>query len=56
MEPILFVTTNPFKFQIAESACTAAGLLVEQVALEIEEIQSENSENIIRHKAKQAFE
>lgn len=56
MPPISFVTTNPEKFAIAKVYCQKAGIALEQLVLEIDEIQGSDTEEILRHKARQAFE
>lgn len=56
MITINFVTSNSEKFQIAENICTEAGFSVKQVAVEVDEIQGENPEAIVRDKALRAYE
>lgn len=56
MEKVFFATTNSEKIQIAQTVCAEAGVVVEPVALDIDEIQGEDSEEIIRDKARRAYE
>lgn len=56
MNPIYFATTNAEKLLIAQTICTRNNLQVEQVALDIDEIQGENPELIVRDKAARAYE
>jgi inosine/xanthosine triphosphate pyrophosphatase family protein len=55
MPDLTFVTGNPLKFAIASSAFAGSGVRLVQQNLEIDEIQSENSEYIVRKKAEAAF-
>ncbi len=50
-----FATGNVEKFEIAQAACKPFGVMLEQAKLDINEIQSEDSEVIIRDKAQRAF-
>lgn len=56
MKTIYFATTNKEKILIAETVCGEAGIEVKPVALEIDEIQGEDPELIVRDKAKRAYE
>lgn len=56
MKTIYFATTNKEKILIAETVCGGAGIEVKPVALEIDEIQGEDPELIVRDKAKRAYE
>lgn len=56
METIYFATTNQEKIQIAQTVCAAANIVVVPVALEIDEIQGEDPELIVRDKAQRAYE
>lgn len=56
MKTILFATTNKEKIQIAETVCGEVGIEVKPVALDIDEIQGEDPELIVRDKAKRAYE
>ncbi len=56
MRIVYFVTNNQEKIQIAQTVCAEAGITVKAVALDINEIQGENPELIIRDKAQRAFE
>ena len=51
-----FATTNPEKIQIAKTVCSTTDLTINPVSLEIDEIQGEDPELIVRDKAKRAFE
>lgn len=56
MKTVHFATTNTEKLLIAQTVCAAADITVETVSLDIDEIQGEDSEVIIRDKARRAFE
>lgn len=56
MTTIYFATTNQDKVQIAMTACTESKFVIKPVSLEIDEIQGEDPEVIVRHKAQQAYE
>lgn len=58
MKIVSFATTNREKLQIAQSVCAKSnsGISVQPVILEIDEIQGEDPEIIVRDKAKRAFE
>lgn len=51
-----FVTGNANKFAVAKSICNLHDIDLEQLVLDIDEIQGEDPEVIIRDKAKKAFE
>ena len=55
MPPIAFASSNPEKFAIAAHICKKAGVPIEQVLLDIDEIQGEDPTLIIKHKAAAAF-
>ncbi len=56
MKSILFATSNPDKIQIAKSVCSLFDIEVKFVKLDIDEIQGEDAEVIVRDKAKCAYE
>ncbi len=56
MKIIYFATSNPEKIQIAQTVCSELGLNVKPVSLDIDEIQGEDSEAIVRDKAMRAYE
>lgn len=56
MRIINFATTNKEKIQIAQAICSDANIVVESVHLDIDEIQGEEAEKIVRDKAKRAYE
>ena len=56
MKNICFVTSNQEKIQIAQTVCNEAGIVVRPIDLDIDEIQGEDPEMIVRDKAKRAFE
>ena len=53
---LFFVTGNAKKFALARAVCKKHAINLEQLVLEIDEIQGEDAETIIRHKAKSAYE
>lgn len=55
MHKILFATGNKEKFNHAVLLCKEFGIELEQAALDIDEIQEEDSELIVRDKAQKAF-
>jgi non-canonical purine NTP pyrophosphatase (RdgB/HAM1 family) len=55
METILFATGNDRKLGEAKLACDIFGIVVKQIKLDIDEIQSHDPLVISRHKADQAF-
>lgn len=56
MKSIYFATSNQEKIQIAQTVCSEAGFTVHPVTLDIDEIQGEDPEVIVRDKAQRAFE
>ncbi len=56
MKTILFATSNKEKIQIAETVCGEADITVKAVAIDIDEIQGEDPEMIVRDKARRAYE
>lgn len=56
MSTIHFATTNPQKLEIARAICAQYDYTVESVKLEIDEIQGEAPEPIVRDKARRAYE
>lgn len=56
MSSLLFSTGNAEKFEIARKICEPLGVILEQKPLEIDEIQGEDSEAIIRDKVRKAYE
>ena len=56
MSKIIFATSNPDKMQIATSVCSTFDIKVEFVRLDIDEIQGEDAEVIVRNKAKRAYD
>jgi non-canonical purine NTP pyrophosphatase (RdgB/HAM1 family) len=56
MQTVYFATTNKDKIQIAQTVCADAGITVEPVMIEVDEIQGEDPELIVVDKAKRAFE
>lgn len=56
MKSIYFATSNQEKIQIAQTVCADEGVTVQPVALEIDEIQGEDPETIVRDKALRAYE
>ena len=56
MKTVYFATTNQEKLKNAQIVCVEAGIAVEPIALNIDEIQSEYPELIVKDKAKRAFE
>ncbi len=56
MSTLCFATTNQDKIQIAQTVCKGTGFEIKPVALDIDEIQGEDPEVIVRDKAKRAFE
>lgn len=55
MRSLIFATGNDEKFGIAVAACRPAGITISQRKLDIDEIQGEDSELIIRDKTRKAF-
>ncbi len=56
LPPIAFASSNKEKFAIAMHVCEKAGLTINQLFLEIDEIQGENPELIVKDKAIRAYE
>lgn len=56
MRTIHFATTNKEKIQIAQAVCIEANIMVKPIHLDIDEIQGEEPEKIVRDKAKRAYE
>ncbi len=55
MYSVIFATGNAEKFEIARAVCEPLGVHLVQKALEIDEIQGEDSEVIVHDKARKAF-
>jgi XTP/dITP diphosphohydrolase len=55
MNTLLFATGNIEKFKVAQAVCAPLGIPLQQKELEVDEIQGEDSEVIIRDKAHKAF-
>jgi XTP/dITP diphosphohydrolase len=56
MNKVYFATTNQDKVQIAQIACAGVGIKVVPVKLDIDEIQGEIPELIIKDKVRRAYE
>jgi non-canonical purine NTP pyrophosphatase (RdgB/HAM1 family) len=56
MRSIIFSTGNSQKFKIAQAVCAQRGLELTQNTFDIDEIQGEDAEVIIRDKAQKAYE
>lgn len=56
MNTIYFATTNVDKIQLAQTACAKYGIEIKPVSLDIDEIQCEDPEVIVRDKAHRAFQ
>lgn len=56
MKTIYYATSNQVKIQIAQTVCDGTELIVKPVSLEIDEIQGEDPELIVRDKAMRAYE
>lgn len=56
MKIIYFATSNPEKIQIAQTVCNELGATIKPVALDIDEVQGEDPEAIVRDKADRAYE
>jgi inosine/xanthosine triphosphate pyrophosphatase family protein len=56
MPSITFVTGNDEKFTGARAVCAAAGVQLVRQPLDIDEVQSEDSEYIVRDKVQRAFD
>jgi len=55
MRGLFFATGNTEKFDIAQATCQPLGVTLEHVTLDIDEIQGEDSELIIRDKVTKVF-
>lgn len=56
MKTIYFATSNQEKIQIAQTICQEANITVKPIKLDIDEIQGEDPELIVRDKAQRAYE
>jgi len=56
MNTIYFATSNQEKIQIAQTICQEANITVKPIKLDIDEIQGEDPELIVRDKAQRAYE
>ncbi len=56
MKTIYFATSNKDKIQIAETICNGADISIKAITLDIDEIQGEDPEVIVRDKAMRAYE
>ncbi len=56
MKPVAFATTNAEKLLIAQVICAEANVALQQVFLDIDEIQGEDPEVIVRDKAQRAYD
>lgn len=56
MKTIYFATSNKDKIQIAETICSEANIIIKAITLDIDEIQGEEPEMIVRDKAMRAYE
>ena len=56
MKTIYFATSNKDKIQIAETICNEANISIKAITLDIDEIQGEDPEVIVRDKAMRAYE
>lgn len=52
---LVCATGNKYKFALAKRACDKFGIKLEQAVIDIDEIQGEDGEKIVSHKAKSAF-
>lgn len=52
---LIFSTGNPEKFAIGSQTCRGYGIELSQNSLEIDEIQGEDAERIVRDKADKAY-
>jgi len=55
MKTILFATTNDRKIREAQAACKQFGIIIKQIKLDIDEIQSHNPQIIAKRKAQTAY-
>lgn len=53
---LLCATSNSIKFGLGQQMCRRHGIELEQIVIEVDEIQGEDSEEILRHKARAVFE
>lgn len=56
MKTVYFATSNPEKIQIAQTVCAEVNIRVKSVSIDIDEIQGEDPEMIVRDKARRVFE
>lgn len=56
MNTVYFATSNQEKIQIAQTICQEANITVKPIKLDIDEIQGEDPELIVRDKAQRAYE
>lgn len=56
MKKVYFATTSQQKALIAQTVCSEAGIELEQITLDIDEIQGEDPELIVKDKARRAYE
>ncbi len=56
MKTIYFATSNQEKIQIARVVCSEANVDIKPVTLDVDEIQGEDSEVIVRDKAARAYQ
>lgn len=56
MSKIYFATTNEIKFKSGQEACKKHGLELEQIFIEVDEIQSEDPQKIIKDKITKIFQ
>ncbi len=53
---LIFCTSNPDKLKFAKLACQKHGVELEQIDNQVDEVQSEDPIEIIKHKAKSVFD
>lgn len=56
VKTLCFATTNKQKIQLAKTVCNEAGIILKTVSLDIDEIQGEDPEIIIRDKLTRAYQ
>src|ERR1035437_9937513 len=56
MKIVYFATTNQEKLLIAKTVCEQASITVKQTVFDIDEIQGEDPELIVKDKARRAYE
>ncbi|HET9174149.1 MAG TPA: non-canonical purine NTP pyrophosphatase [Candidatus Saccharimonadales bacterium] len=56
MKQLYFATTNHQKIQIARTVCQGTDITIQPVSLDIDEIQGEDADTIIRDKVRRAHE